>query len=164
MPTSRSPHKRATENMANQAAVLMTDHARRYPEYLSISACADRILRHNRNRWPTWRDEGSSSSTRVRAHADSGSAAFSSDASSLSSSACALAGHALPTDQALAAWGHVEARARRYRQQGIKEYIDLLRVMAYLDLLNDVPADERIARWMAEAAAKAATGAPDAGP
>jgi hypothetical protein len=79
-----------------------------------------------------------------------------------SSGACALAGHALPTDQALAAWAHVEARAQHYRQQGIKEYIDLLRVMAYLDLLNGVPAEDRIAQWAAEAAAKAATDAPEA--
>jgi hypothetical protein len=71
------------------------------------------------------------------------------------SGAGALAGHALPTDEALAAWGHVEARAQYYRTQGIREYIDLLRVMGYLDLLNGIPAEERVARWMAEAAAKA---------
>src|SRR5205823_1344557 len=76
-----------------------------------------------------------------------------------SSGACALAGHSLPTDEALAAWGHVEARAQHYREQGIKEYIDLLRVMAYLDMLNGTPAQERIARWTAEAAAKAASDA-----
>jgi hypothetical protein len=73
-----------------------------------------------------------------------------------SSGACALAGHALPTDEALAAWGQVEARAQLYRRQGIREYIDLLRVMAYLDILNGVPAEQRVARWMAEATAKAA--------
>jgi Domain of unknown function (DUF222) len=82
-----------------------------------------------------------------------------------SSGACALAGHALPTDEALAAWGHVEARAQHYRQQGIREYIDLLRVMAYLDLLNGTPAEERVARWTAEATARAGTAkaATDAG-
>jgi hypothetical protein len=77
-----------------------------------------------------------------------------------SSGACALAGHALPADEALAAWGHVEARAQHYRAEGIREYIDLLRVMAYLDVLNGTPAEERIARWAAEAAAKAATATP----
>jgi hypothetical protein len=76
-----------------------------------------------------------------------------------SSGACALAGHALPADEALAAYGQVEARAQHYRQQGIREYIDLLRVMAYLDLLNGTPAADRIARWTAEAAANAAAGA-----
>jgi hypothetical protein len=69
-----------------------------------------------------------------------------------SSGACALAGHALPADEALAAWGHVEARAQHYRAQGIREYIDLLRVMAYLDLLNGVPAEDRITQWTAQAA------------
>jgi hypothetical protein len=80
-----------------------------------------------------------------------------------SSGACALAGHALPTDEALAAWGHVEARAQHYRRQGIREYIDLLRVMAYLDLLNGVHAEDRITQWAAEAVAKAATDAAEAG-
>jgi uncharacterized protein DUF222 len=80
-----------------------------------------------------------------------------------SSGACALAGHALPTDEALAAWGHVEARAQHYRAQGIREYIDLLRVMAYLDLLTGTPAGERIARWTAEAAAKEGTATPAQG-
>src|SRR5262249_208876 len=79
-----------------------------------------------------------------------------------SSGACALAGHALPTDQALAAYGHVEARAQYYRAQGIKEYIDLLRVRAYLALLNGCPAEDRIAQWAAEAAAQAATDASEA--
>jgi hypothetical protein len=74
-----------------------------------------------------------------------------------SSGACALAGHALPTDEALAAYAHVEARAQHYRQHGIKEYIDLLRVMAYLDLLNGVPAHDRITQWTSETTAKAAT-------
>jgi hypothetical protein len=81
-----------------------------------------------------------------------------------SSGACALAGHALPTDEALAAWGQVEARAQHYRAHGIREYIDLLRVMAYLDMLNGTPAAERIARWSAEAAAKGGTATPDPDP
>jgi Domain of unknown function (DUF222) len=80
-----------------------------------------------------------------------------------SSGACALAGHALPTDEALAAWAHVEARAQHYRSHGIKEYIDLLRVMAYLDLLNGVPAADRIAQWTADAAMKAGTAKPGTG-
>src|SRR6185437_3534629 len=81
-----------------------------------------------------------------------------------SSGACALAGHALPTDEALAAYAHVEARAQHYRQQGIKEYIDLLRVMAYPDLLNGIPAADRIARWTADAAdAPAKSGTAKAG-
>jgi hypothetical protein len=80
-----------------------------------------------------------------------------------SSGASALAGHALPTDEALAAWGHVEARAQHYRAQGIREYIDLLRVMAYLDLLNGVPAEDRITQWTAQAAQAAKEGTATAG-
>jgi hypothetical protein len=58
----------------------------------------------------------------------------------------------LPTDEWLAAQAHVEQRAQQYRAAGIKRPIDILRVAAYLDLLNCVPAAERIARFRAEEA------------
>jgi hypothetical protein len=63
---------------------------------------------------------------------------------------CALMGAGLPTDEGLQAHAHVEQRAQAYRAAGIKRPIDILRVAAYLDLLNLVPADDRIARFHAE--------------
>lgn len=69
------------------------------------------------------------------------------------SGACAVAGRELPADEALAAMANVEARAQDYRAAGVKRYIDILRVAAYLDILNGVPADARIARFNAEDAA-----------
>jgi hypothetical protein len=65
------------------------------------------------------------------------------------SGAATLAGYSLPTDEALSANASVEARARWYRAAGVKERIDLLRVLAFLDLLNVVPAEDRVARWRA---------------
>src|SRR5919201_1303191 len=67
MPKSRSPHSNATVKMAYQAAVLAADHVSRYPECSLIAACADRAWRQIRNRCPTWREDGSSNSVRVRA-------------------------------------------------------------------------------------------------
>jgi hypothetical protein len=69
---------------------------------------------------------------------------------------CALSATGLPTDESLAAYGHVEQRAQAYRKAGIKRPIDILRVAAYLDLLNLVPAAGRIARFRAEDASQAA--------
>ena len=69
---------------------------------------------------------------------------------------CALMGAGLPTDEALQAHAHVEQRAQAYRAARIKRPIDILRVAAYLDLLNLVPAQDRIARFEAEDAAEAA--------
>ncbi|HTU74706.1 MAG TPA: DUF222 domain-containing protein [Trebonia sp.] len=69
---------------------------------------------------------------------------------------CALMGAGLPTDEALRAHAHVDQRAQEYRAAGIKRGIDILRVAAYLDLLNLVPAADRIARFKAEDAAVAA--------
>jgi hypothetical protein len=72
------------------------------------------------------------------------------------SGACGLAGTGLPADEALRANAHIEARAQAYRTAGVKRYIDLLRVMAFLDILNDVPVAERVARCQAEDAERAA--------
>jgi Domain of unknown function (DUF222) len=69
---------------------------------------------------------------------------------------CALKGAGLPTDEALKAYAHVDQRAQRYRAAGVKRPIDILRVAAYLDLLNVVPAADRIARFQAEDATAAA--------
>ncbi|HEY6787518.1 MAG TPA: DUF222 domain-containing protein [Trebonia sp.] len=70
---------------------------------------------------------------------------------------CALMGSGLPTDEALYAHAHVEQRAQDYRRAGVKRPIDILRVAAYLDLLNLVPAADRIARFRAEDAGAAAS-------
>ena len=76
-----------------------------------------------------------------------------------SSGAAGLGGYSLPPDETLAAMAHVEARAQWYRKAGIKERIDMLRVMAFLDLLSCVPADDRVTRWQAGQAAKAGANA-----
>jgi hypothetical protein len=69
---------------------------------------------------------------------------------------CALMGAGLPTDEALAAHAHVESRAHEYRAAGVKRRIEILRVAAYLDLLNGVSLEQRVARFFAEEAAQAA--------
>jgi hypothetical protein len=51
-----------------------------------------------------------------------------------------LAGYGLPTDQALKAHQNIQHRARAYKRWGIPEPMDLLRVMAMLDLLNGTDA------------------------
>ena len=75
---------------------------------------------------------------------------------------CALMGAGLPADEALMAHAHVEQRAQAYRQAGVKRPIDILRVAAYLDLLNLVPAADRVARFRAEDQAGAAGESGDA--
>jgi hypothetical protein len=72
------------------------------------------------------------------------------------SGTCGLQGTGLPTDEALRANAHVEARAQAYRRAGVKRYVDLLRVMAFLDILNGVPLEARVARCRAEDAERAA--------
>jgi hypothetical protein len=63
------------------------------------------------------------------------------------SGTAALSGRDLPTDQTLAALAHVSARARVYEESGAfpGEGMDRLRATAYLDILNDVSAEDRIA-------------------
>jgi hypothetical protein len=48
----------------------------------------------------------------------------------------AIAAYALPTDQALEAMANVQARARAYKSHGVPQTMQLLRVMALLDLLT----------------------------
>ena len=58
-----------------------------------------------------------------------------------------LSGRDLPTDQTLAAFANVNARALQYKDSGAfpGERIDRLRATAYLDILNGFTADDRIA-------------------
>ena len=58
-----------------------------------------------------------------------------------------LSGRDLPTDQTLAADASLTARALQYKESGAfpGERMDRLRATAYLDLLNDITAEERIA-------------------
>jgi hypothetical protein len=62
----------------------------------------------------------------------------------------ALTGRDLPTDQTLAAFANVNARAARYKASRVfaKARMDQLRATAYLDLLNGVTAEERIAHGL----------------
>jgi hypothetical protein len=63
------------------------------------------------------------------------------------SGAAALCGRDLPTDQTLAAFAHVNARAQVYKESGVfpEDGMDRLRATAYLDILNDIAAEDRIA-------------------
>ena len=64
------------------------------------------------------------------------------------SGAVALSGRDLPTDQALAAHASVCDRARQYKESGVfpgGTRMDQYRAAAYLDLLNGIPAEARIA-------------------
>jgi hypothetical protein len=70
------------------------------------------------------------------------------------SGACGLSGRELPPDEALAARAHIEARAQEYRAAGVKRYIDILRIAAFSDILNAIPAAERIAQFKAEDATR----------
>jgi hypothetical protein len=82
----------------------------------------------------------------------------------------ALSGRDLPPDEALAAMASVGARAEDYKESGAfgDAPMDVLRAWAYLDLINGVPAAERIAaaecqddaaESLARAQAQAAAGA-----
>ena len=63
------------------------------------------------------------------------------------SGAAALSGRDLPTDETLAAYANVAARAAEYKDSGAfpDARMDQLRATAYLDLINGVTADTRIA-------------------
>ena len=69
--------------------------------------------------------------------------------------AAALAAYGLPTDEALAANANINARAEEYKKSKAFQdaRMDQLRVLAYLDLLNGVAADARIAQARAKAEA-----------
>jgi hypothetical protein len=63
-----------------------------------------------------------------------------------SSGAAGLSGRDLPTDQTLTANARVADRAQQYKDSGAfpETRMDQLRAMAYLDLLNDITASQRI--------------------
>ena len=68
---------------------------------------------------------------------------------------CAMQATGLPADEALAANARIEGRARAYKAAKIAHPMDILRVMAYLDLINQVTIAQRAA-WQADAAARTA--------
>jgi hypothetical protein len=79
--------------------------------------------------------------------------------------AAGLSGRDLPTDQTLAAHAHVCARAQDYQDSGAfpaDTRMDQYRATAYLDLLNGIPADARIALGQLDTDNRD-TGEPDAG-
>ena len=63
------------------------------------------------------------------------------------SGTAALSGRDLPVDEALAAYANLDARAEQYKDSGAfpGERLDRLRAAAFLDILNGVSADARIA-------------------
>jgi hypothetical protein len=63
---------------------------------------------------------------------------------------CAMQATGLPTDEALAANANIEARARAYKAAQVDRPMDILRVMAYLDLINGVTVEQRAAWARAE--------------
>jgi hypothetical protein len=86
------------------------------------------------------------------------------------SGAAALAGREMPTDQTLAAQASVCARAQQYQESGVfpdGTRMDQYRVAAYLDLLNGITAEMRIATGLLPGACpvdEEAAGEPDADP
>jgi hypothetical protein len=79
--------------------------------------------------------------------------------------AAGLSGRDLPTDQTLAAHAHVCARAQDYQASGAfpgDTRMDQYRAAAYLDLLNGIPADARIATGQLDTVNRD-TDEPDAG-
>src|SRR6185437_10466630 len=76
----------------------------------------------------------------------------------------ALAAYGLPTDAALSTNANIAARADEYKRAKLDGTMDQLRVLAYLDILNGVPACDRIAAARAEADAQAQAGRDTAEP
>ncbi|MCW2934507.1 MAG: hypothetical protein JWM19_5469 [Actinomycetia bacterium] len=74
----------------------------------------------------------------------------------------AMQASGLPADEALAANARIEGRARAYKAARIARPMDILRVMAYLDLINEVTIAQRVAWAQADVAAPEAA-ARDAG-
>jgi hypothetical protein len=69
---------------------------------------------------------------------------------------CGLQATGLPTDEALAANASIEARARQYKDAGITRPMDILRVMAFADLINGVTVAQRAVWAKADDAARQA--------
>ena len=64
------------------------------------------------------------------------------------SGAAGLSGRDLPTDETMAAYANLDARAAEYKESGAfpRARMDQLRATAYLDLINGRPAEARIAQ------------------
>ena len=77
--------------------------------------------------------------------------------------ACALAAFGLPTDAALAANDAINDRAAAYKAARLRREarMDQLRVLAFLDILNGITLDTRIAADRAAQAAQASAGGDD---
>ena len=77
--------------------------------------------------------------------------------------ACALAAFGLPTDAALAANDAINDRAAAYKAAKLRPEarMDQLRVLAFLDLLNGITLEDRIARDRAAQAEQASAGSDD---
>ena len=67
---------------------------------------------------------------------------------------CAMQATGLPADEALAANARIEGRARAYKAARVARPMDILRVMAYLDLINQVTIAQRTAWAQAGTAAR----------
>ena len=76
--------------------------------------------------------------------------------------ACALAAFGLPTDAALAANDAINDRAAAYKAAKLRPdaRMDQLRVLAFLDILNGITLDTRIAADRAAQAAQASMAVP----
>jgi hypothetical protein len=76
----------------------------------------------------------------------------------------ALAAYGLPTDAALSANANINQRAQTYKKSGVfpEATMDQLRVLAFLDIINDITADDRIAQAQAEAEADVEADPPQA--
>jgi hypothetical protein len=79
--------------------------------------------------------------------------------------ASALAAYGLPTDAALAAQANINLRAGQYKKANVLPgaRMDQLRVLAFLDILNDISADTRIAQAQADGQ-PSGSGGHDGGP
>jgi hypothetical protein len=76
----------------------------------------------------------------------------------------ALAAYGLPTAAALSANANINQRADTYKKSGAfpEASMDQLRVLAFLDFINGISADDRIAQAQADADAGAQVGQPQA--
>ena len=75
----------------------------------------------------------------------------------------ALFADGLPADEALKSEANVQKRAGEYKNAGIREKMDFLRVLALLDLTNGVSVPARVALWRAGQGERRRTGREDPG-
>jgi uncharacterized protein DUF222 len=77
--------------------------------------------------------------------------------------AASLFASGLPTDEALKSKANIQKRAQEYKNAGLKEKMDFLRVLALVDLTNGVGVSERVARWQAGQAERERAGSDNPG-